>query len=60
MKEYNLGDIVKLKKHHPCGGDSFEVIRIGADIKLKCLTCAHIIMINRCDMDKKVKLIDSK
>jgi len=34
-----LGDIIQTKKKHPCGSDKWEVTRIGADVKLKCLTC---------------------
>ena len=42
-----LGDVVRTRKPHPCGGDTWTVIRTGADIKLKCLTCGRIIMLDR-------------
>lgn len=42
-----LGDIVKTRKTHACGGDSWEVIRTGADIKIKCQNCARIVMMPR-------------
>lgn len=45
--EYNVGDIVKLKKKHPCGSDEWEILRVGADFRLKCMGCGHQIMIAR-------------
>ena len=42
MKVFNLGDIVEMKKSHPCGNNNWEVIRLGADIKIKCLGCGRI------------------
>ena len=57
-KEYGLGSIVILKKGHPCGENMWEVIRLGADIKIKCLKCNRMVMIQRIDFNKKiVKLI---
>lgn len=60
MKEYNLGSILTLKKKHPCGSSDFEVIRVGADIKIKCLTCGRIIMLDRLDLNKRIKSIKNK
>lgn len=45
--DYQVGDIVKLKKKHPCGSDEWQIMRIGADFRLKCMGCAHQIMIPR-------------
>lgn len=42
-----LGDIIQTRKQHPCGGDEWKVIRVGADIKIRCLTCGHIVMLDR-------------
>ena len=42
-----LGDVVKTRKPHPCGNDIWNVIRIGADIKIKCQGCGHIVMLDR-------------
>lgn len=50
-----LGEKVKLKKLHPCGNDLFTVIRVGADIKLKCDKCGHIIMLSLLEYNKAVK-----
>ena len=56
-KEYKLGSIVVMKKGHPCGGNEWEITRIGADIKLKCLQCGRIIMLPRIDFNKKLKKV---
>lgn len=55
--EYTLGDIVIMKKVHPCGNEQFEIVRLGADIKIKCLKCEHIIMLPRVDLNKKIKKV---
>lgn len=56
----SVGDIARLKKKHPCGGDRWEITRIGADIKLVCLTCGRLIMLDRADFEKRVKIIEPK
>jgi hypothetical protein len=56
-KEYNLGDIVVMKKAHPCGNNEWEITRVGADIKIKCLNCGRSIMLPRPDFNKKLKKI---
>ena len=45
--EYEVGDIVKLKKPHPCGSQEWEILRVGADFRLKCLGCGHMVMVTR-------------
>lgn len=52
---YEIGQIVKTKKPHVCKSNEWEVIRIGADIKLKCVGCDRIIMIPKIELDKKIK-----
>ena len=47
MLQYEIGDIVKLKKKHPCGSFEWEILRVGADFRLKCTGCGHQIMIAR-------------
>ena len=54
---FNLGDIVEMKKQHPCGSHEFEVIRVGADIKIKCTGCGRIVMIPRTKFVKGAKKI---
>lgn len=55
--QFEIGDIVKLKKKHPCGSYEWEVLRVGADFRLKCLGCEHQIMIARKLVEKNVKEI---
>ena len=52
VENFNLGDIVQMKKQHPCGTYEFEIIRVGADIKIKCTGCGRIVMIPR---SRKIK-----
>ena len=53
----NVGNIIKLKKQHPCGSHEWEVLRIGADFRLKCIGCGHQIMIARKIVEKNIKEI---
>lgn len=53
--EYQLGDRVVTKKPHPCGGREWEIVRVGADYKLKCLTCSRIVMVTAEEIKKIVK-----
>lgn len=58
--EFNVGDIVKLKKQHPCGSREWEVLRVGADFRLKCSGCGHQIMIPRKQVEKNTREIRQK
>jgi len=55
--QFEIGDIIKLKKKHPCGSFEWKVLRIGADFRLKCKGCGHQIMIARKLVEKNVKEI---
>lgn len=55
--EYQVGDMVKLKKEHPCGSKVWQITRIGVDFKLKCQGCGHEIMVDR---PKALKMIKEK
>ena len=57
IESFNLGDIVEMKKQHPCGSNQFEIIRVGADIKIKCTGCGRIVMIPRGKFKKEAKKI---
>ena len=57
VENFNLGDIVQMKKQHPCGTYEFEIIRVGADIKIKCTGCGRIVMIPRGKFVKGAKKI---
>ena len=56
-KDYTLGNIVEMKKGHPCGANEWEIVRLGADIKIKCVNCGRLVMISRIDFNKKIKKI---
>lgn len=58
--DINVGDIVRLKKQHPCGSSEWKVLRAGADFRLKCQGCDHQIMIARKLVEKNVKEIRPK
>ena len=44
---FDIGDIIRMKKSHPCGSHEWEVLRVGADFRLKCVGCGHQIMVPR-------------
>ena len=54
---YEVGDIVKMKKTHPCGSDQWEITRTGIDFRLKCQGCAHHVLLPRPKFEKAVKEI---
>ena len=54
---YELGTKVIMKKQHPCGTNLWEIVRLGADIKIKCVKCGRIIMLPRIEFNKKLKRI---
>lgn len=56
-KVFYVGDIVQMKKQHPCGSFEWEVIRVGADIKIKCTVCNRIVMLPRNKFEKGMKKI---
>jgi len=53
----NVGDVVRMRKPHPCGSLDWQVTRIGADIGLKCQTCGRRVMLPRHDFEKRLKTI---
>ncbi len=55
LVELQMDDIVRLKKPHPCGGSDWRVVRLGADIGLKCQTCGRRIMLPRRELSKRMK-----
>jgi hypothetical protein len=54
------GDIVRLRKQHPCGSYEWKVVRLGADIGLVCLGCARRVLLSRGDFNKRVKQVVSR
>ncbi len=57
LQDMQVGDIVRLRKPHPCGGYDWQVTRLGADIGLKCLTCDHRVMLTRRELARRLKTI---
>ena len=53
----NVGDILEMKKPHPCGGNRMIVLRVGADFRLKCEKCGHDFMVPRSKCERKIKKI---
>lgn len=50
-----LDDVVALRKPHPCGGDTWRIVRLGADIGLRCLTCARRVLVRRSEVERDIK-----
>ncbi|MBC7337897.1 MAG: DUF951 domain-containing protein [Clostridia bacterium] len=57
MQRYALGDVVQLRKPHPCGSDRWEIMRTGMDFRLKCLGCGHQVLLPRRKFEKSVKAV---
>ena len=57
---YEVGDIVLLKKPHPCGSRAWEILRVGADFRLQCQGCGHQIMVPRTLVEKNTKELQKK
>ena len=53
--DFSVGDFVIMKKGHPCGGNEWEVLRVGADFRIKCSKCGHSLMLSRVKFEKAVK-----
>lgn len=56
--DLRIGDRVRLRKLHPCGGQTWDVTRIGADIGIRCTTCGRRIMLPRAKLEKQVKSVE--
>lgn len=57
---YEVGDFVRLKKPHPCGSSWWEILRVGADFRLKCRGCGHQVMVPRKLVEKNAKELKKK
>ena len=54
---YHLGDIVRMKKPHPCGSSEWEILRTGMDFRLKCQGCGHLVLLPRPKFEKMVRAV---
>lgn len=55
----NIGDVVRMRKPHPCGGYEWTIVRVGADIGLKCRTCEHRVLLTRRDFERRLDRVIS-
>lgn len=58
--DFSVGDVVYMKKTHPCGSHEWEILRVGVDFRLKCCGCGHLVMLPRVKFEKAVKKITKK
>ena len=58
--EYQVGDIVRTKKQHPCGSKLWEITRVGVDFKLKCQGCENVVVLDRQKALKVITKIEKK
>ena len=58
--EFRLGDVVRLRKPHPCGSYEWRVVRLGADIGLRCMKCQHRVLLVRSDLERRLKAFVSR
>jgi len=59
-KTFKLGDLVEMKKPHPCGSRIWKVVRTGADVRIECQGCRHQVMIPRSKFEKSIKKVISE
>jgi hypothetical protein len=57
---FRLDDVVRLRKTHPCGGAEWRVVRLGADIGLRCLTCQRRVLLPRSELERRMKTFISR
>ena len=56
--DVRVGDVLKMKKKHPCGSERFSVLRVGMDFKIRCEGCGHEVMVPRVKVEKNIKKIE--
>ncbi len=60
VMEIKLGDVVRLKKKHPCGSYEWQVVKLNADIGIECLKCRHSVLLKRSVFERRVKAFISR
>ena len=58
--DLQIGDVIKLKKQHPCGSSEWEILRVGMDFRLKCMGCEHQVMLSRKQVEKNIRHVTKK
>ncbi|WP_044641409.1 DUF951 domain-containing protein [Risungbinella massiliensis] len=56
-KTFSLGDVVEMKKSHPCGTNAWKIVRMGMDIRIKCTGCEHSVLLPRARFEQKMKKV---
>lgn len=56
-KQFELGDVVQMKKAHPCGANEWEILRLGMDIRIKCVNCGRSVMLPRRDFERNMRKV---
>ena len=57
VADIRIGDLVSLRKPHPCGSLEWEVVRVGADIRIRCAGCSRLVMMSRSQLEKRTKTV---
>lgn len=55
--DLRVGDVVETKKNHPCGGNTFEILRVGMDFRIRCTTCDKQLWIERPNLEKRIRKV---
>ncbi|MGN0537933.1 MAG: DUF951 domain-containing protein [Acutalibacteraceae bacterium] len=55
--DIRVGDVLEMKKTHPCGGKQFDVLRVGMDFKIRCKKCGHEVMLPRLKVEKNIRKV---
>jgi len=58
--DFRMADVLRLRKQHPCGGYDWQVVRLGADIGIKCQACGHRVLLDRRTLEKRLKAFVSR
>ncbi|MGD0352642.1 MAG: DUF951 domain-containing protein [Dehalococcoidia bacterium] len=58
--DIEVGDVVRLRKKHPCGGDEWQVVKLGVDIRIKCLKCQRLVLLERGTLERRIKTLVSR
>ncbi len=57
---YEVGEMITMKKQHPCGGKEWKIVRVGADVKLQCATCGKYVNMTRDEVKKRAKAVQTE
>lgn len=58
--DFRMDDVVRLRKPHPCGGVDWQIVRLGADIRIKCLTCGRLVLLERRELERRMRVFVSR